>query len=324
MFTTTLRRTVVCLVAVGGLLVPGITSTSAQEVYPIGMDDNVGIQLSTTEPLFVGGQYMWAVNMWVPNHPYGDDTQDPPRAAAPVTVLWDWGDGTTNSVTSAPDAWDVWCDTSDPDGPYYCRSWLEHDYVAQGLYRITTTASQPGALDGFLATGQVIYDLAKGGAVTGAGTLEARFGGMYQEHFTGGEARFTLSAKRRSGSGATTVKLVISVPSMVADYTGATGMTFTSKAATQPLYVERLGKTSYEVLLDRVYGTVTNSAGSAGTAQAMFHAVVTKGAPTLVRFSVWNTSAGFTYADSSTTFFPTRWVLTAEDILTSGSLRVSG
>ena len=175
MFTTTLRRTAVCLVAVAGLLVPGVTSTSAQEVYPIGMDDNIGIQLSTTEPLFVGGGYMWGVTMWVPNHPYGDESADPPVAPSPVTVVWDWGDGTTTTLTSAPDSWDVWCDV-EQGGPYRCSSWAGHDYLAQGLYRITVTASQPGAESGFLEAGQAIYDLATGGTVKGSGTLTARPG----------------------------------------------------------------------------------------------------------------------------------------------------
>ena len=326
MFTTTrrsLRRAGICLAAVAALLVPTAQSSVAQDVFPIGMDDQQGLRPSTTEPLFLGGEYMWGVDLWAPNHPYGDDAVDPPVAASPVTVVWAWGDGTSTTVTSAPDGWDVWCDTSDPEGPFRCTSWVGHDYAAQGLYRIAATASQPGASDGFLEGAQAVYDLAKGGTVRGSGTLTARSGGMYDQDFTSGEASFVVNAKRRDGSAATTVSLVISVPGMTADFSGATGMTFTAKAATQPLFVERLGKADYEVFLDRVCGTVTNSAGGAGTAQAMIHAVMRKGQPTLVRFAVWNTSAGYTYAESSTTSSPTRWALTpGEDVLTSGSIRV--
>lgn len=323
MITTVLRRGALSLAAVVGLLLGVAATTSAQEVYPIGMDDQRGISLSTTEPLFVGGDYMWGVDMNVPNHPYGDEYADPPVAASPVTVVWDWGDGTTTTVTSSPESWDVWCDTNDPGTGYRCSAWVGHDYAAQGLYRITATASQPGALDGFLEAGQVIYDLAKGGTVRGGGLLTARSGGMYDQDFTSGLATVELSAKRRSGSGATTVSLVISVPGMTADFSGGTGMTFTSLSATQPLYVERLSRTSYEVFIDRVFGTVTSSAGVEGTAQAVVHAVVAKGQPTLLRFSVWNTSAGFTYADSNTEVFPTRWTLTPNEDVLSGTLRVS-
>lgn len=314
----TTARLAVCATAVAAMLGPAVTTTSAQEVFPIGMDDSRGVMLSTTEPLFVGGQYMWGVEFWVPTDPYGEAV-DPP-APVPVTVVWDWGDGTTATASSADGG--VGC-TTEPDGPARCSSWMEHDYAAQGLYRIVVTASQPGALDGVLEAGQAVYDLALGGSVRGVGTLTARSGGMYDQDFTEGEASFSISAKRRSGSGATSVALVISVPSMVADYTGGLGMTFTGLAATQPLMVQRLGKADAEVFLDRVYGTVTNSAGPAGTAQAMLHAVIRKGQPTLVRFSVWNTSAGYTYADSSTTVFPTRWALVAgQDVLTSGVLKV--
>ena len=321
MITTVLRRGALSLAAAVGLLLGVAATTSAQEVYPIGMDDYRGIQASATEPLFVGGSYMWGVDMFVPNHPYG--TTEPAVEASPVTVVWDWGDGTTTGVTSAPDSWDVWCNVEQDEGPYRCSSWVSHDYAAQGLYRITATASQPNASDGFLEAGQVIYDLAKGGSVRGGGLLTARSGGMYDQDFSSGLATVQLSAKRRSGSSATTVSLVISVPGMTPDFSGGTGMTFTSLAATQPLYVERLSRTGYEVLVDRVYGTVTSTAGFEGTAQAMVHAVVAKGQPTLLRFSVWSTSAGFTYADSNTEVFPTRWTLTQNEDVLSGSLRVS-
>lgn len=322
MITTSLRRAAVCLTAVTGLLLAGVSSTSAQETYPIGMDDQRGIQASTTEPLFVGGQYMWGLDLYAPNDPYGDPTAEPPVPARPVSLTMNWGDGSSTTVTSAPDSWDIWCDTSS-GGPYRCSSWVEHVYAEQGLYRITATASQEGAYDGFLEAGQAIYDLAKGGSVKGGGTLTARSGGMYDQGFTEGTASIALSAKRRSGSAATTVSLVISVPDMTADYSGGVGMTFNAKTATQPLYIEQFGRGNYDVFLDRVYGTVTSSAGAEGTAQAMVHAVVRRGLPTLLRFSVWNTSAGYTYADSNTEVFPTRWALTpGVDVLLTGSLKV--
>lgn len=322
MITTSLRRVTLCLAATASLLVPGIGSTSAAEVFPIGMDDQRGIYLSTTEPLFLGGAYMWGVDFFVPNDPYGDENAEPAVPATPVSVIWSWGDGRSTTVTSAPESWDVWCDTSS-GGPFRCSSWVEHVYADQGLYRITVTASQSGAYDGFLEAGQVIYDLAKGGSVKGSGTLTARAGGMYDQEFTTGDAFVTLSAKRRSGSAATTVSLVISVPDMTSDGTGGVGMTFTAKAATQPLYIEQFGRGNYDVLLDRVYGTVSSSAGSEGTAQAMVHAVVRRGLPTLLRFSVWNTSAGYTYAESNTEVFPTRWALTPSEDVFSGTLKVS-
>lgn len=316
---TTLRRAALSLVAAGGLLLTGIPSGLAQEGPAISMMDDKGIMLSTSEPLFLGGDYLWGAEMYVPFDPVG--TTDPPVEAVPVSMTWDFGDGTTPTVVSSTDTGDfpVWCDNSGP--AYRCSVWVAHDYAAPGTYLITATAHQDGATDGMLQAAQAIYDLSTGGTVRGSGTVWARSGGMYQQQFNGGQLSFQLTAKRRAGSSATTVSMVLSVPNMVADWQGATGMTFTAKAATLPLMVKQLARNSYEILLDRVYGQVTNSAGDAGTAQASFHAIVTKGQPTLLRFSVWSTSAGFTYVDTGVISSP--WALSAhDDLLLSGSVRV--
>jgi hypothetical protein len=317
---TTMRRAAISLVAAGGLLLTGIPATYAQDGPSISMMDDKGVMLSTSEPLFVGGDYLWGVEMWVPFDPVG--SLDPPVDPVPVTVTWSWGDGTPDTVVSSADPQAMaWCDNGGPVAR--CTSWAPHDYAAQGLYRITATGHQDGAEDGMLEAGQAVYDLRTGGTVRASGSVWARSGGMYQQEFNGGQLFFQLNAKRRAGSSATTASLVLSVPNMVADYQGATGMTFTSLAATMPLMVKQLGRNSYELFLDRVYGRVTNSDGDAGTAMAVFHAIVTKGQPTLVRFSVWSTSAGYTYVDTGTEVFPTRWALSStDDRLLSGSIRV--
>jgi hypothetical protein len=319
---TTMRRAAISLVAAGGLLLTGVPATFAQDGPSISMMDDKGVMPSSSEPLFVGGDYMWGVDLFAPFDPVG--SVDPPVEAVPVTVTWSWGDGTPDTVVSTTDTgtdFPVWCDTSSDVAR--CSSWAGHEYATQGLYRITATGHQDGAEDGMLEAGQAIYDLRTGGTVRASGSVWARSGGMYQQEFNGGQLFFQLNAKRRAGSSATTASLVLSVPNMVADWQGATGLTFTSSAATMPLMVKQLGRNSYELFLDRVYGQVTNSDGDAGTALAVFHAIVTKGQPTLVRFSVWNTSAGYTYVDTGTGVFPTRWTLSPiDDRLLSGSIRV--
>lgn len=309
------------LVGVTGLILALAPAAAAQEAYPISFDDMQGVMPSSSEPLFVGGQYMWGVGFWTPQDPVGDPAAEPPIAPVPVSVTYDWGDGTaTTTVTSDSGDGSVWCDSS--GGEYRCWAWVGHDYATQGVRTITVSAHQDGALDGSISGPVVMYDLATGGTVRGSGTLLARFGGMYDQGFTEGTLTFQLNAKRRAGTSATNVSLVLSVPSMTPDNSDATGMTFTAKAATLPLYVQQLSRTSYEVLLDRVFGTVTNTGGSAGTAQAMLHAVVTKGQPTQLRFSVWNTSAGFTYVDTSGPEVWDRFSLTEENELLTGSLKV--
>ena len=147
---------------------------------------------------------------------------------------------------------------------------------------------------------------------------------MYDQQFVTGEASFTINAKRRDGKSATAVTLSVSVPSMVADFPDntATGMTFTSTAATRPLFVEPLeGRGNYEVFIERIFGTVTNSGDYSGSAYATFHARVVKGEPTLVRIFVGNTSMGFTYVD--TALDQPYMQLANTDVLLSGSVKVS-
>ena len=272
----------------------------------IGIDEN--LQAGTSEPFFTGAQYMWGINVW----PAGDPATDT------LTVTFAWGDGSSSTVVSTgPDA-SIWCDT----GSGMCSAWAPHVYTAQGLYTVTVTATQPGAESASMSAEVIVYDLAAGGSIKGSGTVEARSGGMYQQNFTSGTATFQISAKRRAGTAATDASLVVSVPSMVADYDGARGMTFTSRTATRPLYLKKLGRYSYEVFLERVYGTVTNSAGSAGTALATFHAIITKGQPTLVRISIWNTSAGFTYMDTAAPADTTYLAISSSDRLLTGALKV--
>jgi hypothetical protein len=322
---TTLRRAALSLVAVGGLLLTGVPSGLAQEGPAISMMDDKGIMLSASEPLFIDGDYLWGVDMYVPFDPIG--TTDPPVAAVPVSVTWDFGDGTTPTVVSTTDTGDfpVWCDNSGPT--YRCSVWVAHDYAAPGIYRITATAHQDGAVDGMLEAGQAMYDLDASGSVRGGGTVWAETGGMYDQDFEpagGGTMSFSINAKRRAGTGATTGTLVVSVPSMIADSaTHPTGMTFTSRTPTLPLMVKATESGGREVLLDRVYGIVTNSAGRTSSALASFHAILTPGQPTLIRISVWNTSAGYTFADTSISPSPTRWAPDADDTLLTGTLRVS-
>lgn len=322
---TTLRRAALSLVAVSGLLLTGVPSGLAQEGPAISMMDDKGIMLSTNEPLYLDGDYMWGVDLFVPFDPIGDPTAEPPVDPVPVTVTWDFGDGTAPTVVSTTDVgtdFPMWC-FAEGSGAWRCSSWVGHSYAAQGTYLITATAHQDGATDDSLEADQAMYDLYAGGSLRGSGSVWARSGGMYQQDFKGGQLSFQLTAKRRAGSGATTVSMVLSVPNMVADWQGATGMTFTAKTATLPLMVKQLGRNSYELLLDRVFGQVTNSSGNAGTGLAMLHAIVTKGQPTLLRFSVWNTSAGYTYVDTGGSSVPSRWALSPlDDLLLSGSLRV--
>ena len=268
------------------------------------------LQPSTSDPFFTGGQYMWGIDVWPGIEPVED---------VPLTVTFTWGDGSSSTVvTTDPDA-SVWCDTG---GSGACNVWASHVYTAQGLYTVDVAATQPGAEGASMGAELVVYDRMLGGTIKGSGTVEARSGGMYQQGFTSGTATFQLTAKRRAGTAATDASLVVSVPSMVADYTGATGMTFTSHTATRPLYVQKLARNSYEVFLERIYGTVTNSAGSAGTALATFHAIITKGQPTLVRISIWNTSAGYTYMDTAAPADTTYLSIATADRLLTGSLKI--
>lgn len=274
----------------------------------------------SSEPFFVGGDYAWGLQQISPWF-------DP--AAEPVTLTFDWGDGTTTVATSAED---VEC-YSNGEGQWQCWTWVGHIYAEQGLFSITATAQQDGSPDCSASTEAIVYDLDSGGSVRASGTLEARVGGMYDQGFQSGPMTFSLTASRRDGSSSSKAALKVSVPDMEPDWPAegeCHGMTFTSKATTRPLYVQELpGRGAYEVFIERIFGTVTNSCGSAGTGYAQFHATVAKGQPTLARIQVWNTSAGFTYVDTAKP--PENpdgpWqgylVLESTDGLLTGSVRVS-
>lgn len=297
-----------------------VTMGSATRAVAEG-DIQIGDQqllTSTSEPFFVGGDYQWGLDqIWVPSDP----------ATSPVSVTFAWGDGTSDTVVSNqtyPDL-PVWqgCDGS------RCFAWVGHTYAAQGLYTITVMAEQEGATPATYPGVAAIHDVGLAASVKGSGTLTARTGGMYDQEFTQGVMSFQLSVKRRAGTAATSGSLWVDVPSMRPDYppgSDSKGMTFSGTAPTQPLYVAK-GATrgTYEVYLDRVYGTVTKlvdgSKVSAGTAYATLHATITKGQPTLVRIHVWNTSAGYTYVDTATADQGV-WGLDLDNALLSGSLKI--
>jgi len=250
-----------------------------------------------TGPAFVGQDVGWHL-----------DIRAPGEGLVTATVLF--GDGAQLVMTSE--------EGLQPEGEGNYWADFGHVYTAQGFYPVQVTVSQGESTDQWSDT-LVVWDLKQSASVKGTGTVWARFGGMYDQEFSGGLASFKVTAKRRAGTTATNVSLWVDVPNMQPDYPGGTtGMTFEGSAAIMPLYVERA---TGEVWIERVYGTVTNSAGQAGTAFANVHAIVKKGRPTLVRIAIWNTSAGYTYVDTGWTgdYYGLN---STNDLLLSGSVKI--
>ena len=313
-FTTSLRR----IVSISGVVVLAMIFAPTAQAQESVFIDSDNVQAGSSTPYFVGGDYAWGVDKAV--LPF-----DPTTAGEEATFVFAWGDGTSYTTTSASN--DVNCYFDENYGASVCGSFAGHRYTAQGHFVITLTVSQPGSTSASVTGEAVVYDLAAGGSVKGSGTLLARNGGMYDQQFAENPApaTFNLTAKRRSGTAATTVALTVDVPSMLPDYPADGtyhGMTFTGTAATQPLYVQP-GTTrgSYDLYLERVYGTVTNSGGDAGTASATVRASIAKGQVTRLRIWVQNTSAGYTYVDTGTDG-QSLWDLSSSNVLLTGSLKV--
>jgi hypothetical protein len=206
---------------------------------------------------------------------------------------------------------------------YNCRVEAAHTYATQGVLDLELSVTQ-GDQTATSTSTQFVVDPTTGGSLTVKGTVEARSGGMYDQDFPrlGDDTTTTVSAtaKRRAGTTATTATVVISVPGMHPEWNDATGMTFRGTYALQPLYVAKT-KSGGEAVLMRVEGRVTNDKGDAGGAQAVIHVKLAKGATTLIRVQVWNTSAGFSYLDTG--FQPESWLgLSVNDVLLSGSVRL--
>lgn len=302
------------------VMVAALAPAAGAQGEPIEIDDQQ-LLTSTSEPFFVGGDYMWGLDQIRP-------PLDP--ATSPVSVTFDWGDGYADTVSS---------DQTYPDLPVWqgceveswrCWAWVGHTYAEQGLYGITLTVEQAGAASATYTGTAALYDVSAAASVKGVGTLTARNGGMYDQDFGLGLMSFQITARRRAGTPATSVSLRIDVPSMEPDYpegSGVTGMTFSGTAATRPLYVQKGAvRGSYEIYLERVYGTVTKlmpdgSLVSAGTAYATLHVALARGEPTLARIDVWNTSAGYTYVSTGKAE-QGMWDLDLENSLVSGSVKV--
>jgi hypothetical protein len=209
---------------------------------------------------------------------------------------------------------------------YGCYAGSGHVYAKQGLYPLVVSAVQGIETAQSGPFPQLVTDLALGGSFSGSGTVlaPAGSGGMYDTDFGGGTVTFDVSATRKPRTAATKVRLTISVPSMTPDWPPTappTGLEFRSTSALAPLHVAKT-RTTGEVFLRRVEGTVLNSNGSAGTAQAFVHALVQKGQPTLVRIKLQNMSAGYTYLDTGWTE-PDLYALTpGVDLLRTGRLKV--
>ena len=325
-------------------------------VAPAGAQEDSWIREEldvSTQTLLAGGFYGWTaqVDQPTPAAMFGaPDGLVEAASAQPLVVTWHWGDGTPDTVVDTsqdpslnPDG-GFWCDsdhevdesTTPPtyhpgeNYGYGCGFGVGHTYAAQGLYTLYLTAAQYQADQGAVVISrsadfpQLVTDLAKGGSLTGKGTVcaPAGGGGMYDQDFQGGPVTFSVTAKRKSGSSATSVLVKISVPSMNPDYpptSPPTGLEFSGWAAMAPLWVTKT-RSGGEVFVWRVEGQVTNSAGGAGTAWATIHAKVQKGATTLVRVQLQNTSAGYTYVDTNPT--GAYYDLGPGDVLTSGSLRI--
>jgi hypothetical protein len=178
-----------------------------------------------------------------------------------------------------------------------------------------------GTLGGSARSQELVVDLDVGGWARGSGIVDAPAGsgGMYDPTFAGGPASFKFEARRRAGTSATTASVTISVPSMTG-YNGI-GMTFTGKAPLEALYIAP-AKGAGAFILRRVYGTVASSGGLAGSAYAMIQARIVNRTTTIVRLSVWNASAGFTYVDTGWQPAAFYGLDPVHDLLESGSVRV--
>lgn len=293
-------------------------------------NDWVGDIYSYNAVTLVGGDYVWGAEIWqpapVPQSVYydanGDPQQVPPEwndGAQPLAIEFDWGDGKVTQFTS-DDPGDVgwlWCDNSawtedginyfpNEDFGYNCRVEAGHTYTSQGIRYQRVLVSQGDAAAWSPIREQLVTDLSAGGTLTAKGTVQARSAGMFDQNYPqpGDDttATFQVTAKRKAGTTATTALIEVSVPGMHPDYYQSTGMTFTGKAAMEPMYVNKT-KTGGEIILSRVEGRVTTTKADgtkidAGGAWAQIHVLVKKGAPTLVRITIWNTSAGYTYLDT--------------------------
>jgi len=290
-------RTRVLAPIVAGLIV-------LASAWPIAAEESVQVELSLPMgQVFVGGQFAWWISAWYPG-------------TGPASAVFHWGDG-------SPDTAITWSDPSgcEPASPSPCMGSGSHTYAKQGIFTVTVTASQAGSADGTARLTTAVIDLARGGSVKGSGTVRAPAGsgGQYDLDFAGGRVTFKLEASRRVGTSTTTATLTVSVPSMTPEHPAATGMTFQSTSPLETLYVKRTNAGG-EVFLGRMYGTVTNSRGPAGTAYAMIHARIVNQTTTLVRIAVWNSDAGYTYVDTS--FAGWLGLDPIKDLLTSGSLKI--
>lgn len=300
--------------------------------------------------ILTGGDYVWTAAVWQPAPAllaYGWDEANqqevpiPPDWAndyglQPMSTTFTWGDGSATTFTSdvPTDSTWVWCDNGvqyDENGVlqptenfgYNCRVEAAHTYTTQGVLDLILSVTQGTETASSVST-QFVVDPTTGGSLTVKGTVEARSGGMYDQNFplAGDDTTATVSAtaKRRAGTTATTASVLITAPGMHPEWNNATGMTFRGSYALQPLYVVKT-KTGGEAVLMRVEGRVTNSQGDAGGAQAVIRVKLAKGSETLIRVTVMNTSAGFTYLDTG--YQPESWLsLDANDLLLSGSVRL--
>lgn len=338
-----------------GLVGAVALAVAALPIGPVSAGGEIGFGASpmyaTTETPLVGGSYYWsiAVDQQAPARVFGvPDEAYAGLEAQPLTVRIDWGDGSPDTAldsmadpatsTEGSLSCDVRVREEDghvvPDTAFFgyrCSVGSGHRYRSQGVFPLTFHASQPrdgGAVDTGTAGpfSQVVTNLDRGGSVTAHGRVRAPAGsgGMYDTDFGGGKLRFDLTAARPAGSAATTVSLAVSVPSMTPDYPPEdppTGLAFSSRAALAPLWIRKTA-TGGEVILRRIEGTVTNTSGDAGTAWATVRIRVRQGHPTLVRISLQNSSAGFTYVDTG---FPQPLPLTLDpvtDVLVRGSATI--
>lgn len=334
-----------------------VTASAVVAPPPAGAEDSwVREELDvSTEVLLAGSGYYFGaqVDQPTPALMYGVP-EELKAGTQPLVATWHWGDGSppeTYSSAAAPDPDEqgsLWCnsdyeESGDPPAyvpgenfGYQCTTGTGHTYKKQGLYELSLTVSQSQADGEEPVTSesgvfpQLVTDLAKGGSLTGQGTVKAPpgSGGMYDQDYDGGIATFTVTTQRASRTAATTALVTVSVPSMRPDWppgAGTRGLEFTGRAALWPLWVSKFrnaaGKvTGGEVWLRRIEGRVSNSYGFAGNAWATVHAVVRRGEPTLVRISLQNTSAGFTYVDTG---HPVGWTeLRPAHALLTGRLTV--
>ena len=296
------RARVLAAFVASALLAAGSVAPVSADTYPLDIE-----VWGSGSQVFVGGDYGWYFDVWG----VGDLTN-------PVSVTVDWDDGTPPTTVTTTDAEiTMWCDGD------RCSGWAAHTYAVQGLFGLTITAQQAGTLGGSTTWQQLVVDLDVGGATKGSGSVYAPpgGGGMYDQDFAGGTASFKFETRRRAGTSATTATVMISVPSMTAD-DGDTGMTFTGKAPLEVLYVAP-ARGAGEIVLSRVYGTVTNSGGAAGNGYAIIQARIVSRTTTLVRLGVWNASAGYTYIDTGWQPAGFYGLDPVSDLLVTGSVRIN-